>query len=373
LPAIQALTMAELDVAVVIVTYRSAALTIESLRSVAAERAAAGFRIRAIVVDNASGDAPPIAEAIESNGWRSWVTLVTAPRNGGFAYGNNFGIARAYEDHVPSYVYLLNPDAQVRPGAIESLTRFLESHPEVGIAGSSFELEDGSDWPFAFHFPTLMSETLQGMELSLLMRLFKRRVVAQQMTRTPQPIDWICGASMLIRPAVLTSIGGMDENYFLYFEETDFCHRAKRSGFATWYVPESRVMHIGGQSTTVTDLRIGPKRLPSYWFESRRRYFAMTYGIGHAMGIDIAAILARSIGLLKRAALGRMHTGTPHFIRDLIRHSVIWPRNRKFPAVRCASAPSRPTTAQGVVAAHGGPENPLSNQAPADKSVVLHE
>jgi N-acetylglucosaminyl-diphospho-decaprenol L-rhamnosyltransferase len=327
--------MTELDIAVVIVTYKCAALTIESLRSVAAERSAAGFLVRAVVVDNASGDASSIAEAIEANGWRSWVTLVAAAKNGGFAYGNNLGIARACEEQVPSYIYLLNPDAQVRHGAIESLARFLESHPEVGIAGSSFENFDGSDWPIAFKFPTLMSEMLQGMEMGPLTRLFKRWTVAQQMTKAPQPIDWICGASMLIRPVVLESIGRMDENYFLYFEETDFCYRAKKAGFATWYVPESRVMHIRGQSTTVTDETKGPRRLPSYWFESRRRYFAMTYGVGHAIGIDLVALAAGSIGLVKRAALGRMHTATPHFIRDLIRHSVIWPRNRKFPAVRC--------------------------------------
>lgn len=327
--------MTELHVAVVIVTYKCAALTIESLRSVAAERSSAEFHMQALVVDNDSGDAPSISAAIESNGWHSWVTLVNAAKNGGFAYGNNLGIARAYADRVPSYIYLLNPDAQVRPGAIASLVRFLESHPEVGIAGSSFENLDGSDWPIAFHFPSLMSELLQGMELGPLMRIFKRWAVAQHMTKVPQPIDWICGASMLIRPAVLEAIGGMDENYFLYFEETDFCYRAKKSGFATWYVPESRVMHIRGQSTTVTDLTSGPKRLPSYWFESRRRYFAMTYGIVHAIGIDIVALLACSIGLMKHAALGRTQTAVPHFIRDLIHHSVIWPRNQIFPAVRC--------------------------------------
>jgi N-acetylglucosaminyl-diphospho-decaprenol L-rhamnosyltransferase len=333
-----ALTMTELDIAVVIVTYKCASLTIDSLRSVAADRSAAGLTVRAIVVDNASGDAPSIAEAIESNGWSSWVTLVTAARNGGFAYGNNLGIARAYEARVPSYIYLLNPDAQVRPGAIGSLARFLESHPEVGIAGSSFENLDGSDWPIAFHFPSLMSEILQGMELSPLMRLFKRWTVAQTMTKAPQPIDWICGASMLIRPAILESIGGMDENYFLYFEETDFCYRAKKAGFATWYVPESRVMHIRGQSTTVTDETKGPRRLPSYWFESRRRYFAMTYGIPQAITIDIVTFLACSIGLAKHTVRGRMHTATPYFIRDLIRHSVVWRRNRQFPAVRCRAA-----------------------------------
>src|SRR6202041_3091359 len=182
--------MTELDIAVVIVTYKCAALTIDSLRSVCAERSETGFRLRAVVVDNASGDAPSIAEAIESNGWRSWVTLVTAAKNGGFAYGNNLGIARAYEAHVPSYIYLLNPDAQVRPGAIGALARFLESHPEVGIAGSSFENLDGSDWPIAFHFPSLMSEMLQGMDLGPLMRLFQRRMVAQHMSKVSQPIDW---------------------------------------------------------------------------------------------------------------------------------------------------------------------------------------
>src|SRR5258706_2838676 len=129
---------------------------------------------------------------------------------------------------------------------------------------------------------------------------------------------------MLIGAAVLESIGGMDENYLLYFEEPDFCYRAKKAGFATWYVPESRVMHIRGQSTTVTDLTRGPQRLPPYWFESRRRYFAMTYGIGLSVGIDIVAVLAYSIGLVKRAARGSTNTATPHFIRDLIRHSVIW-------------------------------------------------
>lgn len=178
-----------------------------------------------------------------------------------------------------------------------------------------------------------MSEMLHGMELGLLMRLFKQWAVAQIMTKAPQPIDWVCGASMLIRPSVLESIGGMDENYFLYFEETDFCYRAKQAGFDTWYVPESRVMHIMGQSTAVTDPTSGPKRLPSYWFESRRRYFAMTYGVGHAIRIDIVAVFACAIGLIKRAALGRMRTATPHFVRDLIRHSVIWPRNRIFPGI----------------------------------------
>ena len=113
---------------------------------------------------------------------------------------------------------------------------------------------------------------------------------------------------MMIRHDVLAAIGGLDENYFLYFEETDFCRRARRAGFSTWYVPESRVMHIGGQSTQITSSAAAPGRLPSYWFESRRRYFAVTFGIRRAMAIDMVAILAHSLGWLKRVALLRTRT-----------------------------------------------------------------
>jgi GT2 family glycosyltransferase len=323
------------DIAVIIVTYRTAALTIEALRSVAGQRGDPGLEIRACVVDNASGDLVAIAQAVANNGWAQWVTLVDAPRNGGFAYGNNLGIARAYADSPPSYVYLLNPDAQVRPGAIATLVRFLDDHPEVGIAGSSFENLDGSDWPIAFRFPGLLSELDAGLQFGLVSRMLRRWVVARTMGRSPERVDWICGASMLIRPAVLDSIGGLDENYFLYFEETDFCYRAAQAGFSTWYVPQSRVMHIAGQSTSVTDTSRGPKRLPAYWFESRRRYFAVTFGTPWATAIDVVALLAHCLGALKRIALGRRHTAVPHFIPDLARHSVLWPGNRTVPSARC--------------------------------------
>jgi N-acetylglucosaminyl-diphospho-decaprenol L-rhamnosyltransferase len=324
----------QVDIAVIIVTYKVASLTIEALRSVAAERASPGLDIRAIVVDNSREDLPEIAKAVEANGWASWVSLLAAPRNGGYGYGNNLGIAHAYGQGRPAYVYLLNPDTQVRPGAIGSLVRFLESRTDVGIAGSGFEDGDGSDWPIAFRFPSLLSEVDSGLEFGPATRLLNQWVVARRMPKTPQPVDWISGASMLIRPAVLVATGGFDENYFLYFEETDLCYRAKQAGLPTWYVPESRVMHIGGRSTSVTGPQSGPRRLPGYWFMSRRRYFAVTFGTRYAMVIDAVALLANSLGLLKRVALGRRRSAVPHYIRDLLRHSVLWPANRAFPAAR---------------------------------------
>jgi N-acetylglucosaminyl-diphospho-decaprenol L-rhamnosyltransferase len=335
--------LAPLEVAVVILTYKSAQLAINCLRSVAAERDTPQVHIRVIVVDNASGDLPNVSAAVHENNWSSWVKLVDAPRNGGYAYGNNLGIQHACADGAPNYIYLLNPDTEVRSGAIGSLVHFLESHPEVAIAGSSFENPDGSVWPLAFRFPTLLSELMGGIQFGPLTRRLRRWEVARFMGSTPERVDWICGASMLIRPAVLTAIGGLDENYFLYFEETDFCRRARGAGFSTWYVPASRVMHIMGQSTQVTDLRAGPKRLPAYWFESRRRYFAVSFGIPHAILIDIVALIAHSLGWVTRLVLRRQHTAVPYFMRDLIRHSILWPRNRALPAARSAPFTAHPS------------------------------
>jgi GT2 family glycosyltransferase len=325
--------MPSFDVAVVIVTYKSAQLTIQSLRSLESERASSGLNIRAIVVDNASGDLPAIQQALGPNGWSSWVTLVPAPMNGGFAYGNNLGVQHAYAAATPDYIHLLNPDAEVRPGAISSLVRFLEARPDVGIAGSSFEYLDGRDWPMAFRFPTIWSELSEGLQIGLVARLLNKWVVARRMTQITQPIDWICGASMMIRPAVFAAIGGFDENYFLYFEETDFCNRALKAGFSTWYVPESRVMHIMGQSTRITDETLELQRRPAYWFESRRRYFAVTFGVGHAMLIDLVAFFSGSLGLLKRTVQRRR--GVPYYLRDLLKHTILWSHNRQFPEVRC--------------------------------------
>ena len=321
-----------LDIAVVIVTYKSALLTISNLRSLLAERSDTTLRIRAIVVDNASGDLPEISQTAAEEGWLSWVTLVAAPRNGGFAYGCNLGIEAACCTAAPSYLCLLNPDTQVRAGAIRELVRFLETHPQAGIAGPSFETAEGRDWQIAFRFPSLLGELEQGLELSLASHLLQRWRVVRQMGAQRASVDWVSGAAMMIRPEVFAAIGGLDENYFLFFEETDLCRRARYAGFATWYVPESRVMHIGGCSTSVSPWT--RTRLPAYWFESRRRYFTVTYGITRAMMIDVVAATAHLLGAAKRAVLGRRNAAIPCFVRDLVHHSVLWPRNRNIPPLR---------------------------------------
>ena len=183
--------MAEIDVAVVIVSYRSAALTIDCLRSIHSQRGAPGLRVRCVVVDNASGDAPAVAEAIAANGWAPWARLVVAERNGGFAYGNNLGIATAHATGRPDYVHLLNPDTVLRPNAIEALVRFLEARPDAGIAGGAFENADASRWAVAFRFPSLIAEIAQGTNMGVVQRLFRRWEVSMAMGDEPRAVDWL--------------------------------------------------------------------------------------------------------------------------------------------------------------------------------------
>jgi len=325
--------MSTVRVVISIVSYKSAALTIDCLGSIEAERQSApGVSINVVVVDNASGDAPAIAKAIEQNSWSSWVSLVVAPKNGGFAYGNNLAYQSVAAEHPPDYFYLLNPDTLLRKGAIAALVRFLEEYKEIGVAGSSFENRDGSEWPLAFRFPSIMGELVSGLQLGVATRVLRRWAVPVEMGSSPQRIDWVSGASMMIRGSVFDALGGFDDNYFLYFEETDFCLRAHKAGIPTWYVPDSRVMHIAGQSTKVTEHNVAPKRLPPYWYESRRRYFVASHGTAYAMAADIVSLAAHAVGALKRRIQGRTELTIPYFLTDLAHHSALWPRNRRLAA-----------------------------------------
>ena len=316
----------------VIVTYKTPELVKNLLASLAGERAAEAARniaLRVVVIDNASGDAAPIQSTVSERGYQDWVTVVAAPRNGGFAYGNNLGFRHGFESAaVPDFFFLLNPDTEVRGGAISALVDFLDRHDDAGIVGSSLELPDGSPWPYAFRYPSVVSELDQGLRLGVVTRLLRGYVVARTMGNIPEQVDWFPGASMMLRRKVVEDIGGMDETYFLYFEETDFCRKIKSAGWTIWYVPESRVMHIAGQSTGVTGDHDVTKRLPGYWFESRRRYFAKNHGLAYAMVTDAVLLAAHSIGQVKELLKGHVHAGVPHFARDILRHSVIHRANR---------------------------------------------
>jgi N-acetylglucosaminyl-diphospho-decaprenol L-rhamnosyltransferase len=314
------------SVLIVIVNYRSGRLVVDCLRSLESEvRANPGTQVT--VVDNCSGDgsADLIAQAIQANGWSAWASFMPSDRNGGFSYGNNFAIRPSLKSGKPAaYYWLVNPDTLVREDGLRTLVDFMQSHPRAGIAGSSLEDEHGEWWPIAFRFPSLVNEMDNGLRLGFVSRLLSKWSLARQMTKDAQMVDWLPGASMMIRREVFEDIGLMDEDYFLYFEETDFCLQAKRAKWDCWYVPQSRVMHIAGQSTGVTTKTDKPRRLPGYWFDSRRRYFVKNHGRLYAAAVDVVWVIAFLAWRLRRVIQRKPDPDPPKLLQDFIRHSALF-------------------------------------------------
>ena len=310
-----------MKVLVVIVSYRVAHLTIDCLRSISNEISnLPGCHVA--VCENGTGDdsAQRIEKTIEENGWGSWCSLTVLSTNLGFTGGNNVILRTALQSaEPPQYVVLLNADTVVRPNAFKALADFLDKNPGVGIAGSRLEDPDGTPQRSAFRFPSPLGEFEASVNLGFVSRLLGPWVPAPPVSDEACQADWLAGASIIVRREVFRDIGLLDEGYFTFYEDVDFCFNARRAGWSIWYVPASRVVHLVGQSTGLTVRK--PKRQPAYAFEARRRYFLKNCGPLEATLADIGKILGLALWRL-RVLLGKPDFSPPHYLRDCIRHSV---------------------------------------------------
>jgi hypothetical protein len=307
----------------IVVNYRTPALAVECLESLAGERER-GVPLAATVVDNASrdGSLERIAAAIARSGWSEWATLRASPRNGGFAAGNNLALAELLQAESPAeFVYLINPDARVQPGAIAALVDFLEAHPRAAIVGSQITDDAGRPQHAAFRFPNLADEFCRGIQLGVLDRWLAQRLTTIPHPDRPTRCDWVSGAAMLIRLDVLRQIGLWDEGYFLDYEETDFCWATRELGFECWHVPASRVLHRVAASKRAA--ATSPRR-PAWWFESRRRFFVKNRGRAYAAFADLAWLSGHLVLRARRALARRAHDLPPQFLADFVRHSALF-------------------------------------------------
>ena len=308
----------------IIVNYKTAEMTIRAIRSLMTELAGIPGA-RAVVVDNDSQDGSHdrIAQAITEEGWSDRVTLLASGHNGGFGYGNNVGIRHGLESSdPPEYLYLLNSDAFPDPGSIRALVGFLDAHPEAGIAGSYIHGPDGDPHQTSFRFPTAVSEFEAGLRLGVVSKLLRSWIVPLPIPTSAQQVDWLAGASMMIRRDVLRTVGLFDETFFLYFEETDLCRRAQGEGWATYFVPESSVAHIGSVSTGMKDTK---RRTPSYWFASRRHYFLKNHGRRYLWAANAAFVVGFSLWRVRRRVQGKPDPDRPSFLSDFIRYNLLHP------------------------------------------------
>ncbi|WP_204112517.1 glycosyltransferase family 2 protein [Shimia biformata] len=327
----------------VILNYRTPEMTLRAAK--AALVAMQGIEGRIVIVDNDSGDGSfeTIQAGIEANGWPSErVDLVASGYNGGFGAGNNFGVLHgmATMPAPPDFLYFLNSDAFVEPKAIQVLIDHLVTTPDAGVAGSFIYGSDGVPHHSAFRFPSIAGEFEGAARLGFISRVLSNYVVPLPIPNVTTRVDWLAGASMMLRRSVVEQVGLFDENFFLYFEETDLCRRVVNAGWKIDYAPGSRVEHIGSVSTGMKSW----KRIPGFWLEARHYYFRKNHGVLYGAAATLAHVAGGVIWRVRRWIGGKPKRDPDLFLTDLLAHSLrgMFRRvpGRNIPALTEATAAS---------------------------------
>jgi len=244
-------------VSALIVSYNTREVLLEAVGSVADEAS-----VETIVFDNASRDGSPDAVAQRFPA----VQLIRSDTNLGFAAGVNRAAARARGDAL----LVLNSDARLLPGALDQLTSLLGSKPSAALVSPALRYPDGRHQAAAFRFPGLAQVAL---DLFPVPRLTDTPLNGRVHSREATPIDHPLGACMLIRRAAWQDVGPLDEGYFMYLEEIDWCRRARARGWQIWHQPAAVAVHHGGTSTSQH-----AEAMFGHLWRSRLRYYARYHG-----------------------------------------------------------------------------------------------
>jgi GT2 family glycosyltransferase len=213
-----------------------------------------------LVVDNASTDDSVAMVRSEFPA----VRLIENAANVGYARANNQGLRTS---RAP-YALLLNSDTRATADAIQGLIAFLESHPDAGAVGPRLLRSDGTAQPFAFGGdPTLFYLLRRGA-----LRVIAGRSLHDWASERTQSVDWVSGACLMVRRTAFEQVGLLDEDFFMYFEDNDWCLRLRRAGWKNYYHPTQAIVHLGGQS-----LARNPQAQSSYE-ASLRHFYRKHYG-----------------------------------------------------------------------------------------------
>lgn len=284
------------DLCIVIINYRTSKLTIECLHSLESEIKALSS-LKVVVIDNNSGDdsLPLIENAITSNNWQDWVLLIPSPVNGGFSYGNNVGIKAIQANNY----LLLNSDTIVRHGAVKNLLEALEKYPQAGIISPRLEWLDETPQISCFRDRSPINEFINAAKTSIVTDIFNKYDVPLPVSDQVMEVEWTSFACVLIRKEVIDKIGLMDENYFMYFDDIDYCRRTREFGWQIIHYPLARIVHLRGGSGSVKKDIATRKRPPAYLYASRSLYFAKFYGIFGLWLANLLWLAGRSISLVR--------------------------------------------------------------------------
>ncbi|MEM7115902.1 MAG: glycosyltransferase family 2 protein [Chloroflexota bacterium] len=257
------------DLSIIIVSWNVRELLHACLTSI--EQGRGDLELEVIVVDSASHDGSPdmVREHFPE------VVLLAETENVGFPKGNNLGMGVANG----RYLLLLNPDTEVIGDALPTMVRYMDANPQVGVVGSQLLNDDGTIQSSRRRFPTLAtgffeSTWLQPYAPKSLLRDFYVEDVGDGETAV---VDWVMGACLLTRHTIWQQVGGMDEAYFMYSEELDWCRRIKQADWEVVYLPTAQVIHYSGKSSeqAVTARHINFNR-------AKLRYFRKYHGAAAA-------------------------------------------------------------------------------------------
>lgn len=265
---------------IVVLSWNVCGLLRGCLRSVFAELEGATFTGEVIVVDSASSDGSVDMVSAEFPQAR----LLASSENLGYSRGNNEGLRLA----LGRYILLLNPDTEALPGALASAVEHMDGHPEVGVLGPQLLFPDGRVQSSRRRLPTLATAAFES---TWLQPYAPRRVLDDYYARdlpddAVSEVDWVVGAALMVRREAYERVGGLDETFFMYSEELDWCRRIRDAGWKVVYFPRARVVHHEGRSSEQV-----PAATHIRFQRSKVRYFEKYHGKALAQSLR-AFILA---------------------------------------------------------------------------------
>jgi N-acetylglucosaminyl-diphospho-decaprenol L-rhamnosyltransferase len=314
------------ELLVSVINYRTADMTIDCLRSLLDDMGDIDGEV--VVVDNRSGDDSPdrIQAWIDAQPEGAPVRLIRSPENTGFSGGHNIGVAAG----AARFYLIFNSDAMVRPGALKAMLARAHAEPGAGVIGTRLEWPDGRVQISCFRGFSPASELIRGADTGPVTALLRRwEVPLHDVPPRPEDIGWVSFASVLVRAETLRDVGGMDDGYFMYFEDADFCLRARRAGWGVVYEPGARVIHLRGGSAEVKSLGAARKRLPRYYYASRTRYLHAAHGHAGVLAANLAWHLGRAIARLRTLAGKSARQGVEREASDIWINSLD-PRGDRF-------------------------------------------
>ncbi len=317
-------SITQAPVAIITVTYNAGEFIGEYLNAVGNFIAQNDHSI-AIIVDNQSqDDTLSIIQQHIADTDTDRIIVHASSSNLGFGKGCNQGaeIAKSYN---PKYLWFLNPDTIIEESTGPALIDLLDKNSHIDFTGSTLLNEHQQPRPGAFRFPTIANVALSNLRIGVLDKLLSKHTTAEPISEKPQKVDWLTGASFMVRADCFYQLEGFDRQYFLYFEEVDLFNRARKLGYEAWSCPASRVYHMSGASTGINKREVQLKRQPSYWFESRRHYYISNYNYLYFLLIDMTFIICHSLWLIRAKIQKKPSATPPSFGFDTLYHGHIKP------------------------------------------------